>query len=195
VDLAHEARAEALDRIGAGLVGRLAAVPVGARFLGRDRAEAHARDRQRGLHARAEHDGDGAVDLVRAAREPREHRQRVGAVARLAEDRAVDDDVGVGAEHRQRLRRSRGAGLGQRHRAGVVGRVLAGLRRLGDVGGDDFEAHADLPQQLLPPRRAGREIDLRRHRLLRRRARAPPRRWRTVVQQQPGGLHGAAPES
>jgi len=101
---------------------------------------------------------------VAAARQSPEHRGGVFVIARLAQDVAVDDDGGVGAEDdgvgRRRAARQYRQGR-QRFLAGETTDV--GLRRFAradrfvDVGGDDIEFESCRAQQLGTPRRCRRQ--------------------------------------
>ena len=97
-----------------------------------------------------------------AAPELAEHPGRVGRIPRLAEQAAVQDHLGVGAEHhRRRPRRADvggdGQGLGERDGGdGLGGRDGRMLFR--DVAGLDLERDAEAPQQL-PATRGGRGED------------------------------------
>jgi len=99
---------------------------------------------------------------VLAAAELAEHPDRVGRISGFAEQAAVQDHLGVGAEHHRRARRGAeigddGQGLGQRDRGdGLSGRD--GRRLLGDVAGQDIERDTEAPQQL-PTARGGRGED------------------------------------
>ncbi len=95
---------------------------------------------------------DAADDLVRAAGQAREVVARLGRVARLAEDVAVDGDERVGAERQRRW-----------HRGGLAARVLLGdgdrvaVALLLHVRGADVEGDADLLEDRAPLWRRARE--------------------------------------
>jgi hypothetical protein len=90
---------------------------------------------------------------VRAARQALEHHQGRGHVRGLAEDELVDDDDGIGAEHRDAPAvAGHGERLGARHAHHVVRCGLPGQHRLVDVRRPHHVRHAELRQQLAAPR-------------------------------------------
>ena len=97
-----------------------------------------------------------------AAAKLAEHPGRVGRIPWLAEQPAVQDDLGVGPEHHRRPRFGAevggdGQGLGERDRGdGLGGRD--GRMLFGDVAGQNLERDAETPQQL-PAARGGRGED------------------------------------
>ena len=102
------------------------------------------------------------------ARELLEHLHRLAPVERLLEDPAVERDRRVGGEHRRErqvpLQHAPPARLGfrTRHALDIQVGQLAGHRDLVDVRAlagpraeqEQVKAHADLRQQLAPPRAA-----------------------------------------
>jgi hypothetical protein len=173
-DARDECGAEALDGVAAGsalpLVG--GDVPVeGGR--GR-RAEVDLGDRDGGVGDLAvAGEGDRSDDQMRATGQARDVLARLGRIARLAEDVAVDGDERVGAQRqRARPRRSRWRGARgvrvcrgdeRRDSRGLAARVLLGdgdrvaVRLLLDVRRADGEGNADLLEDRAPLRRRGSE--------------------------------------
>lgn len=175
VDSLDEFRRAPLDRVRAGLAERLAGFDVARERLARGGREADRRARQRGRHqlARRVDHRERRQHVVRAAGEAREHRERVGGVGGLAEDRAVDRHRRVGDEHgrgRQAARdepRARGLRLRDAHAQHVmVGRLARqlGLERFGILigrGREQFVAHAELIEQFAAPGALRGEVDER----------------------------------
>ena len=89
-------------------------------------------------------------DLVRAPGEPLEHLRGLGRVARLADQLAVEEHLGVDAEHRPARRRRPSAPCRRRARAVAV-------RRLVEVGRDDLERDRELLEDRAALRRRRRE--------------------------------------
>ena len=96
---AHEDRAGALDGVAAGLVGRLASVPVALGLAGRQGAEFHLGGHHATQAALAIGDGDAGHHPMPAPAERREHGQGVGAIPGLAEQAVIEHHAGVGAQH------------------------------------------------------------------------------------------------
>src|SRR6185312_6127781 len=140
VDALDERGGETLHRVRAGLVERLAGADVARDLVAGERRELDARHRHRERDVVAVAQRDAGHDLVRAAREARQHLGRVRGVARLAEHDAVDHHLGVGAKHRIRRELAAADGFPARARLGardaldVMARRLAVARLLEDVG-------------------------------------------------------------
>jgi hypothetical protein len=93
---------------------------------------------------------------VRAPRQPLEHRLRLGRARRFPERFAVDDDLGVDAEHRQVAAVDR-ARLARRELEWIVAMLLVTRR-------DDRERDVQLLEDRAPLWRDGGENDRRRRR-------------------------------
>ena len=110
---------------------------------------------------------------MRPAREQRQHAGGVGGVLRLAEDRVVQHDLGVGAQHGARRKSAlqhplpADGGLGARDALDVVARRLGVARAFDDVAlalrrfaqPERSEFDAELAQQLLAARALRGEVD------------------------------------
>src|SRR5215510_14540810 len=97
---------------------------------------------------------------MRATAQAAKHRVRVVAVARLAQDVAVDDDNRVAAD-RDRIGNLERTRLLTREAHGVFARGFAREVRFVDVGGTDIVLDAHESEELAPARRCRRENDTR----------------------------------
>src|SRR5712692_7048438 len=175
VQLGDERRRAALDRVGARLVGRLAALDVGFDLGPRELAEANLALAYDELGALVEFQRDRGEHAVLASGQEAQHARRVGAVGGLAEDFLIDTDDGVGGEHRELAQLALHGplpacvGLGPANAANVTVGGFPRPQRLVDVGAargmlaqhQYFERNADLLQELAPARAARGEVDLR----------------------------------
>jgi hypothetical protein len=103
---------------------------------------------------------DGGHDPVIAAREPPQHRARLGPVARLAEDRALEEDERVGREHPLAgvpCGAARGLFGGQARCGGAAG--FAGPDAFVDAGRRDGEGNAESGEDLCATRGSRGEND------------------------------------
>ena len=147
--------AVALDRIRAGLAEGLAGRDVrrdGGRIerperdLGRDHRRLGDRAARREQRDRRTHD-------VGPAREAPQHRSGVCSVTRLAEDRAVELDDRVGAEHPAGAKPERRPCFLVGHAARKRGWCLAGTGAFVDVGREHDERDAERGEQMAAARR------------------------------------------
>ena len=149
----------AVHVVAAGLVERLAGRGVPAQLRLAHRREAHdaALDRRSARRRRSTRHTPVTTSCARPA-----SRRSIATAscssARLAEDVAVEQHLGVGREHGQRLARGppRGA-LARASRSTAAAAVLAGAQRLVLVRHDDAERHAELAQDARAARRRGGE--------------------------------------
>src|SRR5882762_9098402 len=148
-----EHRGAPLDRVPAGLVTRLARVPVGAAFGATEGPEAHLARAQAEAHRAVSRERHGREYLVRAPGEPLEHGETLPLIGGLAAHRLIEHHGGVGGEHRQRHPAlTHGERLGASHAHHVIRRAFPGQQRLVDVRRAHHVRHADLRQQLAAPR-------------------------------------------
>src|SRR6185295_10657118 len=175
LEAADKGRGASLDRVGPGLVERLAGRNVALDLVASDGAEAHTRHRHPEHDLRVPADRHGGYDVVRAPRQSLQHRGGIGCVVGLAQHDAVDDDFGIRREHR--LRRQLAAahtmpsdgGLGARDALDVFEWSFVLARDLDDIAPAPrglaqqqlLEFDADLPKQLLPARAFRSQIDRR----------------------------------
>ncbi len=100
LDSAHERAGAALDAIGTGLVGGLPRGDIGVDLGVAERSKRHPRHVEtepgRVLAARQ---GERRDDLVRAPGEAAQHRRGLRRIRRFAEDRPVEGDDRVAAQH------------------------------------------------------------------------------------------------
>jgi hypothetical protein len=157
--LATSCPPRALHRVGAGLVERLTGRDVGLDGRVAVVAHPHPARHRRGLlpggGARGVQldEGQTGDHLVLATAQLAEHAGGVGRITGLAEEPAVQDHLGVGAQDHRRRPVEPGrhrAGLGQRHRGDGLGRRERGML-LGNVAGEDLERDAEPLQQLPAP--------------------------------------------
>ena len=96
-----------------------------------------------------------------ATRELPQHPGRVGVVARLPQDGAVEQDERVGGQDPVvGVARGPRRGLLPREAAGGLPSRFAGHEGLVDVGRRDLERNAEGGQDLCPPRRRGGEDEM-----------------------------------
>ena len=143
-----------LDGVGAGLVQWLAAGDIGGNAGGVDRGEGHLGNDQLTVQAaRADHHHRGH-HLVGAPGQSRQHRPRVGGIDRLAEDLAVQHDLGIRTEH-PRLRvigqhlGQPGARLVGGNPAHILFGAFSGRALLDDLQVKGLEGASESGQQLV----------------------------------------------
>ena len=157
-----EASAARLDRVRPCRVERLASPDVGLDLRVRIVAHRHlgAHDRRPFAARAGVHDRHAGQDLVPPVAETAQHPDRLRRRAGLSQDRSVDDDERVGAEHDGvGDPAGDGAGLGQRERHDDIGGRPRG-RSLVDCARQDPEPAADLAEELPAPGRRRRQHEL-----------------------------------
>lgn len=152
----------ALDAIGSGFVHGLAAHEVVDELLVVDEVEEDLGNLDLADHAGAGDGGDSGEDLVGASGEELEYAARVGLIDGFAEDFAVEDDGGVGAQDDEGVGGvvfvvaaaiEDGLGFFDGEALDVLGGGLVGLEEFIEVGGLDGEGEADLFEELAAARR------------------------------------------
>ena len=155
----------ALDRVAAGLVGRLAGAPVPVDLGARELAEARrVLVLTRAVGAAGVQQRDGRVHLVRAPGEPPEHRARPrrGRRACRGSRRRAPRSCRRRAPGRRSAQAARPTARAPSPRRAAARRRDGASPGRGDssiVHRAHLVRHADLPQQLAAPRRGGREVD------------------------------------
>ena len=140
---------QALNRVGARLVARFAALPVGDGLVPADLAERDPARRDDRLLAPTVHERDAGQYLVRAPGQRGEHPEGLVARSRLAEDALAENDRGIRAEQgAARARRAGRTRLGEGEPAHVGCGELARDRRLVDVLAAVTECEAETLEYL-----------------------------------------------